>query len=355
MNSATECGLETTRGIHQDVSTRWNSTYMMLSDVLYYSDAFVRLKSKDRRRYEKIFPSDDEWTMAATISQCLEIFYNLTTLLSGTSYPTANLFYRGFCDIKDILDKWKYSDDVTIKIMAFAMSEKFEKYWKKSNSALAVASFLDPRYKKKLIEFYMRKFHGDIYQIYVDEFVALLRKMFQHYATSVPTTSTSSKSTVTSMSGLTPKVGVSNAELDAFLYDDLCPSTGKCNDLDKYMLEPLLKQSEFDILSWWKNKKEEYPILSQMARDVMAIQVSTVASESAFSAGGRVIDPYRSRLDPEMVEALICTKDWIAATNKASTPVPSLPIDMEILDEISTSSDVIEDISSDPDDMPHDF
>jgi hypothetical protein len=39
----------------------------------------------------------------------------------------------------------------------------------------------------------------------------------------------------------------------------------------------------------------------------------------------------------------------------ASTPVPSLPIDMEILDVISTSSDVIEDISSDPDDMSHDF
>ncbi|MEI4927463.1 hAT family dimerization domain-containing protein, partial [Klebsiella pneumoniae] len=47
--------------------------------------------------------------------------------------------------------------------------------------------------------------------------------------------------------------------------------------------------------------------------DVLAIQVSTVASESAFSAGGRVIDPYRSRLDPEIVEALICTKDWVAA------------------------------------------
>jgi hypothetical protein len=111
------------------------------------------------------------------------------------------------------------------------------------------------------------------------------------------------------MSGLAPRGVVSKAELDAFLYDDLCPSTGKCNDLDKYMIEPLMKQSEFDILSWWKNKKEEYPILSQMARDVMSIQVSTVGSLSAFSAGGRVIDPYRSHLDPEMVGALICTKD----------------------------------------------
>ena len=49
---------------------------------------------------------------------------------------------------------------------------------------------------------------------------------------------------------------------------------------------------------------------------MMAIQVSMVASESAFSAGGRVIDPYRSRLNPEMVQALICTKDWVTAARK---------------------------------------
>ena len=50
----------------------------------------------------------------------------------------------------------------------------------------------------------------------------------------------------------------------------------------------------------------------------MAIQVSTVASESAFSAAGRVVDLYRSRLDPEMVQALICTKDWVAAASKGA-------------------------------------
>jgi len=32
-----------------------------------------------------------------------------------------------------------------------------------------------------------------------------------------------------------------------------------------------------------------------------------------FYRGGRVVDPFRSRLDPEMVQALICMKDWVAA------------------------------------------
>lgn len=60
------------------------------------------------------------------------------------------------------------------------------------------------------------------------------------------------------------------------------------------------------------------PILSQVARDIMAIQVSTVASESAFSVGRRVIDPYRNRLDTEMVQAPTCTKDWVGLARKGT-------------------------------------
>jgi hypothetical protein len=76
---------------------------------------------------------------------------------------------------------------------------------------------------------------------------------------------------------------------------------------------PLRISGQFDILAWWKNQIDEYPILAKIARDLLVVQVSTVASESAFSAGGRVIDPFRSRLDPEMAEALICMKVWVAA------------------------------------------
>ena len=48
-----------------------------------------------------------------------------------------------------------------------------------------------------------------------------------------------------------------------------------------------------------------------MARDILAIPASTVASESAFSGGEKIINEYRSRLSSDTVEALVCLQDWL--------------------------------------------
>ena len=103
-------------------------------------------------------------------------------------------------------------------------------------------------------------------------------------------------------------------ELENFLYEPCGHDADDMNELDKYMAVPSLRLSgQFDILAWWKNQTDEYPVLSKIAHDLLVVQVSTIASESAFSAGGRVVDPFCSRLDPKMVEDLVCMKDWVAA------------------------------------------
>ncbi|KAI3901087.1 hypothetical protein MKW92_042387 [Papaver armeniacum] len=68
--------------------------------------------------------------------------------------------------------------------------------------------------------------------------------------------------------------------------------------------------SNFDILQFWNTHGSSFPILQIMARDLLTPPASTVASESVFSASGRVLSKKRSRLSPDILEALVCIKDW---------------------------------------------
>ncbi|GJV85262.1 reverse transcriptase domain-containing protein [Tanacetum coccineum] len=90
-------------------------------------------------------------------------------------------------------------------------------------------------------------------------------------------------------------------------------------ELDRYLREPkieLRKGQSLDILQWWKVNGPRFPIVSKMARYILAIQISTVASEAAFSTGERALDPYRTRLSTTIVEALICTQDWVRKSRR---------------------------------------
>ncbi|KAK1432850.1 hypothetical protein QVD17_09752 [Tagetes erecta] len=73
----------------------------------------------------------------------------------------------------------------------------------------------------------------------------------------------------------------------------------------------------FDLLAWWKGKEDQFPILASMARDLLTVQASTVASESAFSISGRVISTRRTRLTAPAVEMSICLKDYLDANDRA--------------------------------------
>ncbi|KAF5459760.1 hypothetical protein F2P56_019680, partial [Juglans regia] len=64
------------------------------------------------------------------------------------------------------------------------------------------------------------------------------------------------------------------------------------------------------------------------------IPISTMASKSAFSTAGRVLDPFRSSLSSLMVEALICTQNWLRYS--APINIRTLMDDVEEFEKIDT-------------------
>ncbi|CAN6458467.1 unnamed protein product [Victoria cruziana] len=88
-------------------------------------------------------------------------------------------------------------------------------------------------------------------------------------------------------------------ELDVYLEDGLVMFDNENNN------------DMFDILLWWKDKTTKYRVLSQMARDLLSIPITSIALEKAFSTGGWVISDSHSSLQPTMVEALLCLNNWL--------------------------------------------
>jgi hypothetical protein len=92
----------------------------------------------------------------------------------------------------------------------------------------------------------------------------------------------------------------------------------KVNELDRYLEEETVSvTANLDILQYWKMYSTRYPVLACMARDILAVPASTVASESSFSTGERTVSDYRSRLKSETIEALICLQDWLRSRGKS--------------------------------------
>ncbi|GKE38574.1 zinc finger BED domain-containing protein RICESLEEPER 2 [Tanacetum coccineum] len=88
--------------------------------------------------------------------------------------------------------------------------------------------------------------------------------------------------------------------------------------------------ASFDVLGFWKEKKTMFPVLSRMAMDIISIQASLVASESAFSTSGRVLSIRRTRLTPTSLEMCMCLKDHLYAKERKQDKCPlEIPLDFE--------------------------
>ncbi|KAM1985065.1 hypothetical protein ACFX16_013266 [Malus domestica] len=370
-----------------DVPTRWNSTYMMLESCLKFKKAFERMFEDDEANiYSTYFgenvlndegeevagkgrvgpPKDKDWDSAEIFVQFLKVFYLITLKVSASNYPTSNTAVHDVIAVEREIEKLflpEYmqtggSVEVVLRDMAMSMRAKYRKYFgsiESLNQIFVVSLVLDPRFKLRHYMHLCRKqlhLPEEEIQKKSNEVKTLLKAMCDEYAYQAFGSQTQQKGRGgdlvvddTTCSRVKPSSSVltENPMIFSQMMDDWekeledTEDIALAHEVDRYLLDTVEKVqhgSLFDVLKWWKLKgRSTYPILALIAKDVLPIQVSTVASESAFSGGKRVIDPFRSSLLPQTVESLKSLQNWLRSEPISSIEYEASPAELEFYQE----------------------
>ncbi|KAL5134228.1 Zinc finger BED domain-containing protein RICESLEEPER 2 [Glycine soja] len=292
-DTAKQLRIPCTKKLSLDCPTRWNSTYKMLDVAISYKDVFSRLKQRETQY--SYFPK----------------------MISGTKYPTANIYFPQICEIKMALSEWVNSPNEVIQNMAEKMLQKFDSYWSVIHVIMGVATVLDPRYKMELLEFYFESIYPIDFFSQVNRIRNLCYDLVSEYQAKKHQDSTSSFESQDVVSDGKSKL----CDYDRYIERKKRARTSTMKtELDHYLEEEVLpRSSDFDILMWWKLNELKYPTLQAIARDVLAIPISTIASKSAFSIGGQILTLHRSRLHYTTLEALMCSKSWLWNSENAGS------------------------------------
>ncbi|GJS16342.1 zinc finger BED domain-containing protein RICESLEEPER 2-like protein [Tanacetum coccineum] len=193
------------------------------------------------------------------------------------------------------------------------MKEKLRKYFKEISPVITCAAALNPCFNISGVELLIEKISIDLELDKENIFFArdakhyfnkCFKDLFDVYynkygSTNVSTSSTSSSfstnTTMDSMLGLFYSLRQENTKRAR-------SDQSSTNEVERYIGNDWINTmgrkefTKFDILAWCKGMESQFPVLAAMARDLLSVQASTVASESTFSISGRVLSIRRTRL-----------------------------------------------------------
>ncbi|KAK8519396.1 hypothetical protein V6N12_025435 [Hibiscus sabdariffa] len=163
-----------------ECKTRWNSTYDMLDCAIKFRKVFPRYALHDHSY--NYCPDDDEWEKIEKLLEILKVFKATTNIISGSEYPTANLFLGEVQRIKVLLDVKSESLDDFVKSMVVNMKERFTKYWGECNLLMAIGLVMDPRLKMRAVDIaFPKMFPSDLVRENIGKVKDIMYQLFEEY------------------------------------------------------------------------------------------------------------------------------------------------------------------------------
>ncbi|XP_010905610.1 zinc finger BED domain-containing protein RICESLEEPER 2-like [Elaeis guineensis] len=150
LNLLVQDGLVEIKGIIENI--REDVKYVNQSDarLKVFFDIAQKLQLKDRKfkdresHYDHL-PEPEDWEKVEMVYEVLKVFNIATHVISGSDYPTANLYLTKIYRVKEVIDNAAMNGNNFMRHMALSMKEKFDKYWGQCNLVMAIACVLDPR------------------------------------------------------------------------------------------------------------------------------------------------------------------------------------------------------------------
>ena len=112
---------------------------------------------------------------------------------------------------------------------------------------------------------------------------------------------------------VSPLSSTSSSDSDDIDFTSLFEKPSKENAWKKEIndyLQQTRAPKDTDVLEWWKKHESNFSSLAKMAKDLLCIQATSVASERMFSQAGLINTKLRSMLNETSNKCLLCINSW---------------------------------------------
>ncbi|KAJ0466476.1 putative transcription factor/ chromatin remodeling BED-type(Zn) family [Helianthus annuus] len=312
-------------GPNWEIPIRWDSTCNMFKSALRQKETLQMFHDLlVERKNVTPFPTSS-WLVIQQLTDLLEVLKNATTHLSRVYEPTSSSVLYQICVICSKLSEYEKTSQMFSEMIR-PMKVEFIKYFKEMSPVFTCAAALNPTLNVRGVEILLENITSNLNLLEEDmhfaanvktNFTKHFSNMFEVYKAKYESMRNAAFSSHDSND---PMIELYNLMRDANNQRGNTPYS----ELESYTatnvlggMTSLQEFKTFDIFAWWKKNESQFPILAAMARDLLTVQASTLASDSAFSVIGRVLPRVRRNLDPFMMEMCICLKDYLDGVERA--------------------------------------